>query len=70
VIVVDRIEGETAVLEVDGILVEVPASSLPPGCAEGDTLELQRVASSSAEDDARLERLRDTTDQGPGDFEL
>lgn len=69
-IVVDRIEGEQAVLEVGGRLVDVPLSELPPGVKEGDrlTFQLAPVDLSAAED--RLARLKARTPQGPGDFEL
>lgn len=38
---VDRIEGELAVLEVGGRLVEVPLDALPPGTHEGSVLRLE-----------------------------
>ena len=37
-IVVDRIEGTRAVLEVDGAVVEIPSSALPEGAGEGAIL--------------------------------
>lgn len=39
-IVVDRIEGTRAILEVDGETVEIPASALPEGAGEGAILRL------------------------------
>lgn len=41
-IVVDRIEGSRAVLELDGERVDVPVSILPPDTREGDILSLAR----------------------------
>lgn len=39
--VIDRFEGDTAVLEEDGVgTVDVPRSKLPDGAAEGDALTL------------------------------
>ena len=58
-IVVDRIEGTRAVLEVEGELVEVPAAALPAGSREGDVLAFvqQDAAAIRAEGQARLARL-------------
>lgn len=39
-IVVDRLEGEIAVLEVDGQLLDWPAAALPAGAREGSVLVL------------------------------
>jgi hypothetical protein len=70
-IVVDRIEGEVAVVEIAGVTTDIPLSELPPGVKEGDQLVFS-VVPRSAEDEAkaRLERLRSTTPQGPGSFDL
>jgi len=61
-IVVDRIEGRIAVLEVDGHAVEFPASALPAGATEGSILQLQLDGGAQrdlqADNRARLERLR------------
>ncbi len=61
-IVVDRIEGEVAVLEIDGATVEIPAAALPAGAGEGAVLALTLdpdaqgdVASQARE---RLDRLK------------
>jgi hypothetical protein len=59
-IVVDRIEGRSAVLEVAGTTVDWPLSALPDGVREGSTLS---VVFSFTEADlssatARLERLK------------
>lgn len=38
--IVDRIEGDMAVLEVDGTkFMDVPLAEMPEGCAEGDVYE-------------------------------
>jgi hypothetical protein len=37
---VDRIEGEVAVLLIGGRQWDLPAAVLPPGAAEGDTVEI------------------------------
>ena len=70
-IVIDRIEGDRAVLEIDGEMVEVSLKVLPEDCREGamlsftlcddDGAELQR------ENEERLARLRA---QDPGDMEI
>lgn len=69
-IVVDRIEGDVAVLEIDGKRIDVPLSALPPGTKEGDelVLSLQKVSASDAKE--RLERLKKTAKQGPDEFDL
>lgn len=56
---VDRIEGDLAVVEVAGQMVDFPLAALPAGAAEGSTwnLTLTPVSSSDAEARARLERL-------------
>lgn len=59
-IVVDRIEGNRAVVEFDGELVEIPASALPAGTAEGAVLQLAPSgdeAALQAAAAARIERL-------------
>jgi len=48
-VVVDRIEGELAVLEVDGGFVDWPLRSLPASTVEGTVLEVSfRVSSPNA----------------------
>jgi len=56
---VDRIEGDWAVLLVDGQPVDWPVSALPPGAGEGSRLlvVLERVPAESSADE-RQERLR------------
>ncbi|MFZ5480399.1 MAG: DUF3006 domain-containing protein [Myxococcota bacterium] len=70
-IVVDRIEGEVAVLEIAGRLVDVPASLLPEGALEGDRLVLARGPAADLTDaEARLKRLKAKTPQGQGPIDL
>ncbi len=72
--VVDRIEGDRAVLEIDGRMVDVPLGLLPEGATEGSVLQFGLTGPAAAEvtDEAaaRLARLRARTPQGPGTFEL
>lgn len=70
-IIVDRIEGDTAVLEIGNTRVDVPLAELPPGVKEGDTLAFTiGPAASTDHAEKRLERLRARTRQGPGSFDL
>ncbi len=73
-IVVDRIEGELAVLELDGQSVTVPVALLPPGTREGDVLRLvvdpDATHAQHTDAERRLERLRARSTQGPGTFDL
>lgn len=58
-IVVDRIEGPVAVLEVAGQIIEVPVEVLPPGAAEGSVLGLHVESSApSTVSTDRLARLQ------------
>ena len=58
-IVVDRIEGSVAVLEVAGQIFEVPVQLLPPGVAEGAVLGLHIESSARSTVSAdRLARLQ------------
>jgi hypothetical protein len=61
-IVVDRIEGELAVLEIAGVTVELSVDALPAGATEGSVLRLalDPEAQDTLEDEnrARLERLK------------
>lgn len=59
----DRIEGDRAVLDFAGELIEVPVAVLPEGAAEGSLLSLSlapaaEAARASDEAAARLERLK------------
>ncbi len=70
-IVLDRIEGSRAVLEIDGELVEIPASALPPGAREGATLRLLPSTDADALLSAAADRIdRLTTPDLPDDIEL
>lgn len=69
-IVVDRFEGERAVLEVDGELVDVPRSALPTGAKEGDVLTWRQETPSLEEAQARLARLRARTPAVDDDIDL
>ena len=65
-IVVDRVEGARAVLEICGERIEIPAASLPEGAVEGSTLTLalapvSEVEAPRAEAEARLARLKRRT---------
>ena len=56
---VDRIEGSRAILDIAGEQIEVPASILPTGAAEGSLLSLRLEEATAADEAAaRLERLR------------
>jgi len=59
-IVVDRIEGDFAVLEVGGTTVDWPLSALPEGVGEGSALSVvfSIVETDLASATARLERLK------------
>lgn len=63
-IVVDRVEGDRAVLEVAGERVDFPVSALPQGVVEGSVLVFSLADPSDrlAEAEARLKRL---TARGP-----
>ena len=65
-IVLDRVEGERAILEVDGEIVELPRSALPASVVEGSVLSLvvdvNGTAVARQEAEARLERLRQRDD--------
>ena len=68
---VDRIEGDRAVIDIGGELVEIPAAALPEGAGEGALLTLQRASDADvlAEAEARLARLR-RLDPGDGPIDL
>ena len=75
--VVDRIEGNMAVVEVSGTFLDIPLLGLPAGVKEGDRLEIhllprQEIAesASSGEGAAVLERLKKRFPQGPDTFDL
>jgi len=65
-IVVDRVEGSVAILEIDGVIVQIPASALPQEAHEGSVLTLTLVAAPDLlrEAEERLKRLRARGPQG------
>ena len=71
-IVVDRVEGEMAVLEVAGRRVDFPLVALPDGVREGDILEFRRIDATAAQDEAArvLEQLKQNWPQGPETIDL
>ena len=73
-IAVDRFEGDLAVLDVAGVLVNVPRALLPAGAREGSVLalalDLAGTEAALADANARLDRLKAATPQGPGSFDL
>ena len=69
-ILVDRFEGDQAVLEIAGRRVDVPRSELPEGTREGDRLSFVVAPADTSAAEARLARLRAKTPQGPGSFDL
>lgn len=74
-IIIDRIEGTLAILEIGEALIEVPSSLLPPGSREGDSLLLSPAAGDrhatpeQQETLERLERLR-ATDLGDMNIDI
>ena len=70
-IVVDRIEGEFAVLLIEDVEVNVRLTNLPEEIREGSVLALTIVDDSDALDNAnaRLERLKQSS-QLPDEIEL
>lgn len=60
--IVDRIEGDMAVLELDGReFVDVPLADMPAGCAEGDVFKGE-PGNWVKDDHAKAERLRVNND--------
>jgi hypothetical protein len=71
-IVVDRIEGDLAIVEVNGETTEVPLSHLPAGCTEGQVLDATGDDAATAllrETRERMNRLR-ASDPGDNKIEL
>ena len=72
-IIIDRIEGQRAILEVGEEFIEVPITILPTGAKEGDSLALTPSPGDSSATAAQqetvelVERLRATD---PGDMEI
>jgi len=72
-IIVDRIEGEYAVLEIAGTLVDVPLSALPAGAQEGDHLTLTPIAgdsSATAVQQDTVERVERLQAMDSGEMEI
>lgn len=67
---VDRIEGEIAVVEVEGRMIDLPLSALPAGLKEGDTLLVTIAPPDLADAEARLKRLKARSPQGAGSIDL
>ena len=69
--VVDRIEGDIAVLEFNGQTIDIPTSILPNGIQEGDRLRM--ILDSNPDElqtsEARLERLQ-AKDELPDHIDL
>lgn len=60
--IVDRIEGDMAVLEVDGTkFMDAPLAEMPEGCSEGDVYEGGPDAWVK-DDTAKAERLKTNAD--------
>ncbi len=60
--IVDRIEGDVAVLEVDGArFMDVPLSRMPAGCTQGDVYEGE-PGSWKKSAAAKAERLKTNAD--------
>ncbi len=72
--VVDRIEGEIAVIMAEGLTLKVPARLLPPGAGEGSHLrfviEIDPAAESRAREDVATLRKRLSSDDDGGDIDL
>ncbi len=63
---VDRIEGDTAIVEFAGTMLNLAVSALPAGTAEGTRLKVDftRVPTDSSDAQARLDRLRQNSPPG------
>jgi hypothetical protein len=59
-LIIDRFEGEYAVVETSTGFVNIPRTELPPGALEGDVLELILDSKNAA---ARKERIDGMMDQ-------
>lgn len=66
---IDRIEGDLAILECNGLTFPVPLSALPTP-SEGARYTLSLTPGNHSEAQARLTRLRTRGPQGPGEFDL
>ena len=61
-LVVDRIEGETVILESGSVLFDVPRSAFPD-VEEGDVLIWKKQETNSTEAEDRLKRLKERSPQ-------
>ena len=69
-LILDRIEGDLAVVDVGGRTVDLPTAALPDGAREGDSFLLSPAASDKLADArARLARLS-SSDDGATEFDL
>lgn len=60
--IVDRIEGDVAVLEIDGTrFMDVPLSEMPSGCRQGDVFR-GKPGAWERDDIARTARLKTNAD--------
>ncbi|MDX9719136.1 MAG: DUF3006 domain-containing protein [Myxococcota bacterium] len=71
-IVIDRIEGAIAVLDVDGEIIDFPLAAMPEGAKEGSVLQFGIVSDKQirAAAAARLERLRARSQDDEDEVEL
>lgn len=73
--IVDRIEGDFAVIEYDGQYVDIPLHLLPE-IKEGSTLQIQSIEKTAQKDtileeaQARLNRLKQRSEPPPDVFDL
>jgi hypothetical protein len=58
-LVIDRFEGEFAVVETDVGHVQIPLVDLPADCREGDVLTIQVDRQESGKRKKRIDRLMD-----------
>lgn len=69
-IVIDRFEGDYAIVEIAGQRVDVPRALIPVECKEGDALTFVRGPADTFAAEARLARLKARGPQGRGDIDL
>ena len=53
-LIIDRFEGDFAVIEIDGGMISIPRSELPAGAKEGNTL---RLVIDADDTEARIKRI-------------
>ncbi len=68
--VIDRIEGDFAIVEVNGKTMDVPLSELPQGVREGQVLKAIGDNSETALPQSLVERVERLRKQDPGDIEI